>query len=149
MLALLFDMNSLWEEYILIRLKQVADDKGFKVYGQNSTGFWKNISIRPDIVLEKGEGDTKETFIIDTKWKNIDNSAPSTNDLRQMYVYNDYWNSTKAMLLYPSNLPSVQDVEFTPFKNQKHACSLGKISVFKDAVLNDTIGDEVLGWFLQ
>ena len=149
MLALLFDMNSLWEEYILIRLKQVADDKGFKVYGQNSKGFWKNISIRPDIVLEKGEGDTKETFIIDTKWKNIDNSAPSTNDLRQMYVYNDYWKSNKAMLLYPSNLPSVQDVEFTPFKNQKHACSLGKISVFKDAVLNDTIGDEVLGWFLQ
>jgi 5-methylcytosine-specific restriction enzyme subunit McrC len=147
MLALLFDMNSLWEEYILIRLKQVADDKGFKVYGQNSTGFWKNISIRPDIVLEKGEGDTKETFIIDTKWKNIDNSAPSTNDLRQMYVYNDFWSSTKAMLLYPSNLPSVQDVEFTPFKNQKHACSLGKISVFNDEILNDTIGDEVLGWF--
>ena len=148
MLALLFDMNSLWEEYILIRLKQIADYKGFKVYGQNSTGFWKNISIRPDIVLEKGEGDTKETFIIDTKWKNIDNSAPSTNDLRQMYVYNDYWSSTKAMLLYPSNLPSVQDVEFTPFKNQKHACSLGKISVFNDEILNDTIGDEVLGWFV-
>jgi 5-methylcytosine-specific restriction enzyme subunit McrC len=44
MLALLFDMNSLWEEYILIRLKQAANDKGFKVYGQNSKGFWKNIS---------------------------------------------------------------------------------------------------------
>jgi hypothetical protein len=24
----------------------------------------------------------------------------------------------------------------------------GKISVFKDEVLNDTIGDEVLGWFV-
>jgi 5-methylcytosine-specific restriction enzyme subunit McrC len=147
MLALLFDMNSLWEEYILIRLKQVADDNEFKVYGQNSKGFWKNISIRPDIVLEKETEDKKEIFIIDTKWKNIDNSAPSTNDLRQMYVYNDYWKSIKAMLLYPSNLPSVHNVEFTPFKNEKHACSIGKISVLKDEVLNDKIGDEILSWF--
>jgi hypothetical protein len=30
---------------------------------------------------------------------------------------------------------------------KNHACSLGKISVFKDKALNDTIGDEVLGWF--
>ena len=41
----------------------------------------------------------------------------------------------------------VYNIEFTSFKNEKHACSLGKISVFKDEVLNDTIGDEVLGWF--
>jgi hypothetical protein len=47
----------------------------------------------------------------------------------------------------------VREIQFnefntlTFFKNQKHACSLGKISVFKDEVLNDTIGDEVLGWF--
>ncbi len=147
MLALLFDMNSLWEEYILIRLKQIADEKGYKIYGQNSKGFWKNISIRPDIVLEKEVGNRKETFIIDTKWKNIDNSEPSTHDLRQMYVYNEYWDSKKAMLLYPSNLQSVYSIEFTPFTNDKHTCSLGKISVFKDDALNSTIGEIVLNWF--
>ncbi len=147
MLALLFDMNNLWEEYILIRLKQIAEEKGFKVYGQNSKGFWKNISIRPDIVLEKKTDDNLETFIIDTKWKNIDNSEPSTHDLRQMYVYNEYWNSNKAMLLYPSNLQSVHNTEFTPFTNNKHACSLGKISVFKNDILNTKIGEEVLEWF--
>jgi 5-methylcytosine-specific restriction enzyme subunit McrC len=147
MLALLFDMNNLWEEYILIRLKQIAEEKGFKVYGQNSKGFWKNISIRPDIVLEKKTDDNLETFIIDTKWKNIDNSEPSTHDLRQMYVYNEYWNSNKAMLLYPSNLQSVNNTEFTPFTNNKHACSLGKISVFKNDILNTKIGEEVLEWF--
>ncbi len=87
MLALLFDMNSLWEEYILIKLKQAVPD-GVSVYGQDSKRFWKNISIRPDIVIEN---DKKETFIVDTKWKNIDYSKPSTQDLRQMYVYNDYW----------------------------------------------------------
>jgi hypothetical protein len=41
----------------------------------------------------------------------------------------------------------VYNIEFTQFSNNKHACFLMKISVFKDEVLNDTIGDEVLGWF--
>ncbi len=152
MLALLFDMNSLWEEYILIRLKQVADEYGFKVYGQESKGFWNNISIRPDIVLEKGEGDNKQTFIIDTKWKNIDYSEPSTNDLRQMYVYNEYWNSNKAMLLYPSNNTTYSNNNFIPFnkitEKDHHECGLGKISIFNaDEKLNEMIGITILEWF--
>lgn len=97
MLVLLFDMNSLWEEYILARLKQT--DAEISVYGQQSTTFWSGITVRPDIVIKKGN----ETFIIDTKWKKIKGGKPSTDDLRQMYVYNDYWKSDKAMLLYPSN----------------------------------------------
>ncbi len=152
MLALLFDMNVLWEEYILIRLKQVADEKGFTVEGQNSKGFWKNISIRPDIVIEK---ETK-TFIIDTKWKNIDYSEPSTSDLRQMYVYNEYWNSKKAMLLYPTNSKSnvINEDDFiafheTPNIKDHHKCSLGKISIFDGENLDGNIGVKILDWFLK
>lgn len=156
MLALLFDMNLLWEEYILVRLKQVADEKGFAVYGQNSKTFWKTISIRPDIVLEKGTGENKQTFIIDTKWKNIDYSEPSTHDLRQMYVYNEYWGSKKAMLLYPSN---DNDSSFTSFnaiektennsiiKIKKHECGIGKISIFDNMNLDESIGTRILNWF--
>lgn len=145
MLALLFDMNVLWEEYILIRLKQAAEEKGFTVEGQNSKRFWKNISIRPDIVIEK----ENKTFIIDTKWKNIDYSEPSTHDLRQMYVYNEYWDSKKAMLLYPSNKMNLEEQDFTAFSNDKHACSLGKISIFdSENRLNEKIGNTVLDWFL-
>ena len=154
MLALLFDMNVLWEEYILIRLKQVADEKGFKVYGQNSKGFWKNISIRPDIVIEKGEGDIKQTYIIDTKWKNIDYSEPSTHDLRQMYVYNEYWDSKKAMLLYPTNniFTEINENDFisfhnTPNRKEHHQCSLGKISIFHGDKLDEEIGNKIVNWF--
>jgi 5-methylcytosine-specific restriction enzyme subunit McrC len=146
MLALLFDMNNLWEEYILARLKQ--SDREITVYGQQSNHFWNGISIRPDIVLDNGS----EKFIIDTKWKNISYSKPSTHDLRQMYVYNDYWVSTKAMLLYPSN-----KTEFTSFvafeqnssKKDQHECGLGKISIFKPGAtdLNDKIGNEIIDWF--
>lgn len=149
MLALLFDMNSLWEEYILLRLKQAVDND-VTIYGQNSTGFWNGISIRPDIVIEKGKGVSKETYIIDTKWKNIDYSMPSTHDLRQMYVYNKYWNCKKAMLLYPSNDAKEFDSKsFIDFNNEEHGCALGKVSIFKDnmGTLDDKIGEKILSWF--
>jgi 5-methylcytosine-specific restriction enzyme subunit McrC len=148
MLALLFDMNSLWEEYILARLKQ--SEKEVTIYGQQSTTFWNNISIRPDIVIESGS--TK--FIIDTKWKNINGGKPSTDDLRQMYVYNDYWKSDKAMLLYPSNetfFGGFVAFEKNSSKDNQHKCSLGKISIFKrnKTTLNDKIGEDIINWFTE
>ncbi|MFK7101709.1 restriction endonuclease [Flavobacterium oreochromis] len=151
MLALLFDMNVLWEQYILARLQNAREKFGFTIKGQNSKRFWENILIRPDIVLSKG---VSENFIIDTKWKNIDQSKPSTQDLRQMYVYNEYWNSKKAMLLYPTNGDSskIDEHSFTPFnftesKLENHRCCLAKINIFEENKLNEKIGDTILEWF--
>jgi 5-methylcytosine-specific restriction enzyme subunit McrC len=154
MLALLFDMNSLWEEYILVRLKQIQDKKDFQVRGQESKVFWNGITVRPDIVIEKGIGEVKQTFVIDTKWKNISYSQPSTDDLRQMYVYNEYWQSDKAMLLYPSNISTFEEKDFKNFnafegKTEHHACGLGKISIFDsdNISLDKEIGNTILEWF--
>jgi len=151
MLALLFDMNSLWEEYVLIRLKQVQDEYGVTISGQQSKGFWNGITIRPDILIQKGT--TK--YVIDTKWKNINGSKPSTDDLRQMYVYNDYWQSEKAMLLYPANATFFEAKDFKSFNvldgnDTHHACGLGKIAVFGAGSnkLDDGIGRTILGWFV-
>lgn len=141
MLALLFDMNSLWEEYILVKLKHLQS-KTLRVYGQNSQTFWNGISIRPDIVIVNTE--SKETIVIDTKWKKIDYSKPSTNDLRQMYVYNDYWNAKKAMLLYPSNNTNWGNfIAFNAIedRNNQHKCTLSKISIF--AADNKTLDDKI------
>jgi 5-methylcytosine-specific restriction enzyme subunit McrC len=151
MLALLFDMNSLWEEYVLVSLKKAAknNDLNVAVYGQKSQPFWNGITIRPDIVIEKED----ETFIIDTKWKNINGSKPSTDDLRQMYVYNDYWKSTKAMLLYPSNTTTFTKEDFIPFnkitETAHHECGIGKISIFDSDKknLDKEIGNTILKWF--
>lgn len=151
MLALLFDMNSLWEEYVLVRLKQVAQDKYIQVYGQNSTGFWDGITIRPDIVLEKRiKGEKSKVLVIDTKWKNIDQARPSTHDLRQMYVYNDYWKSTKALLLYPSQETMISINDFIPYDNKEHSCSLGKISIFNQAgELDKLLGEKIMNLFYE
>ncbi|WP_445457697.1 McrC family protein [Flavobacterium sp. HNIBRBA15423] len=141
MLALLFDMNSLWEEYILVRLKQVNND--LSILGQTKKEFWNGVYIKPDIVIKK----SNETFIIDTKWKNIGNSNPSTQDLRQMFVYNDYWNSKKAMLLYPSTSNSFDG--FKEFTGREQECGLGRISIFKNGTdsLDENIGEIILNWF--
>ncbi|MCD9855791.1 McrC family protein [Epilithonimonas sp. JDS] len=131
MLALLFDMNSLWEEYILARLKQAYQNTEITVYGQDSKNFWNGITIRPDIVVKKND---EVVLIIDTKWKNIDQSLPSTHDLRQMYIYNEYWKSTKSLLLYPSNDISLKDFKcFEKIEEEEHhQCALGKISIFNE-----------------
>ncbi|MDX1472319.1 MAG: restriction endonuclease, partial [Flavobacteriaceae bacterium] len=143
MLALLFDMNSLWEEYVLARLKNEAKNHpNLDVYGQKSKKFWQGITIRPDIVVKLNE----DIFIIDTKWKNIRNSKPSTQDLRQMYVYNDYWKSFKAVLLYPTDENSKTPI-FSPYHDKDHECGIGKVNVLQGEKLNPKIGEEIINWF--
>lgn len=147
MLALLFDMNSLWEEYVLVKLKQACLGKEIEVYGQSSKSFWNGITIRPDIVLKKND---EVSLIIDTKWKNIDQSQPSTHDLRQMYVYNEYWCSKRSLLLYPTNDVDNNTFTFDSFtlldnRNLHHACGLGKISVLDSkGKLDSELGNKIL-----
>ncbi|MCF4101038.1 McrC family protein [Gillisia sp. M10.2A] len=145
MLGLLFDMNSLWEEYVLIKLKLEANSRDdVNVFGQRTKGFWQGITIRPDVVIEM----RNQTYIIDTKWKNIKYSKPSTQDLRQMYVYNDYWDSYKAVLLYPSEKECLKP-SFYPFDKKEHECGIGKINVLKGDKLNQEIGKTILDWFIK
>ncbi|CAN0036741.1 unnamed protein product, partial [Chrysoparadoxa australica] len=64
MIALLFDMNVLWEQYVLKQLKSVSEKFDMQVNGQWSKFFWSHRQIRPDIVLEMDQ----ETIVVDTKW---------------------------------------------------------------------------------
>jgi len=142
MLALLFDMNSLWEEYILVKLKQ-SENHDVVIKGQNSKHFWNGVNIRPDIVIKKNEG----TYVVDTKWKNIGSGKPSANDLRQMYVYNEYWNSNKALLLYPST--KTVHPKFVPFEgDEKHQCAIGRLNIIEEDNLIEDCGAEILNWFI-
>lgn len=132
MLALLFDMNKLWEEYVY-RMLQKGKPDNYSVEFQHSKKFWETKTIRPDIVVTKRDGENEETFVIDTKWKIIDYRNPSDDDLKQMYAYNIYWNSGKSMLLYPK----VQDYpeKFGTFHKGREAgnsCKLGFINVLDE-----------------
>mgnify|MGYP003629680396 CR=1 FL=1 len=145
MIALLFDMNNLWEEYILVQLKKAFRDDEVQVLGQRSKTLWNNFTIRPDIVIKRGE---ETLMIIDTKWKIIDHNKPSTNDLRQMYVYNEYWKALIALLVYPGTDKAKVDSEPIAFdkipgKDHNHKCGLAWINVLVGDKLNSKLGHDL------
>lgn len=103
-LALMFDMNKLWEKFVYISLKKNL--KGYKVNEQVSKLFWncksRQKTIKPDIVINK---DKNNCMVLDTKWKILDNNAESISDedLKQAFVYSVYFNAQKVALVYPGN----------------------------------------------
>ena len=148
-IAILFDMNELWERYIYRLLSKDQDKGNYTVSSQQSMSFWENKRIRPDIVYQKEIDGKKEKFVIDTKWKLIDSNKPGDNDLKQMYVYNMYWDSIKSILLYPKS--SQQETSFGRFHKGREAednlCKLGFIKVWdsnKDGfVLRESIYSDI------
>jgi 5-methylcytosine-specific restriction enzyme subunit McrC len=143
MLALLFDMNSLWEEYILVQLKKACIHKPYEILGQQSKSFWGGMTIRPDILIK--QGDTTK-IVIDTKWKRMDGNKPSTNDLRQMYVYNDHWASNCSILLYPG--VKQEKIYHKQFSFPDHTCGILKMNVLdNDGVLDKRIGEKIITAF--
>lgn len=152
MIALLFDMNQLWEEYVYVKLRKEIQSENsayssFTIQAQHSKYFWENNSLQPDIVLSNGH----EKYIIDTKWKIPGNSA-SVEDLRQMYAYARFWNAEKVMLLYPGNK---EHSGFKAYKNSdidgiEHSCKMGFVSVTDETKeLDDSIGENILGMFFN
>jgi 5-methylcytosine-specific restriction enzyme subunit McrC len=145
MIALLFDMNKLWEEYVY-RVLAKYQTKLLKVSFQNTDKFWNNKRIKPDIVLKKTDNEGKEEFfVIDTKWKIIDPKKPSDDDLKQMYAYNMYWEASKSMLLYPSSKPKPTSYgSFHKGRDGENKCKLGFAKVMKGSELNPAVGLEIL-----
>lgn len=145
MLALLFDMNKLWEEYVF-RMLQRNKPADIDVFFQNSQLFWENKTIRPDIIVNKKQGEKSETYVIDTKWKIIDYRSPSDDDLKQMYAYNLYWNACKSMLLYPmvEKFPEEYGT-YHKGKEGGNKCKIGFINILDDkGKLDFSIGEEIL-----
>ena len=131
-IAILFDMNELWEKYIYTMLRKDQDVGNYSVSSQQSLKFWETKRIRPDIVYEKEIDGEKQKFVIDTKWKLIDSNKPGDNDLKQMYAYNMYWDSVKSILLYPKS--NQEKTNFGKFHQGRdkidNLCKLGFIKVW-------------------
>ncbi|MCG2462291.1 McrC family protein [Flavobacteriaceae bacterium F89] len=101
-LALMFDMNLLWEQFVYASLR-IHKSKTTTISAQTTKNFWKPITgyrskLKPDIVLNIG---TKDCVVLDTKWKNLNGYNPSSEDLRQMFAYMKFYGANKVALVYP------------------------------------------------
>ena len=157
-LSLLFDMNELWEEYIYRQLS-LASGELWEVGYQQQRRFWTSSVlevtkvIKPDIVMK--HRDTGKRVIVDTKWKMPDDNVPADADLKQMFVYNEYWKSDYAVLLYPS---VAFDKGFRYLKGsfigtnarpERHLCFIARASVLDKTgrLLNNNIGHNIIKQF--
>lgn len=144
MLALMFDMNDLWEKYVLAKLQLQASDQ-WLVKGQDSKRFWEYKTIRPDIVLQHIE--SGQNIIIDTKWKNYTYDRIGMDDLRQIYIYNEFWNAKLGMLLYPSPQESKIVIKGNYARNAYQG-QIGLVTVLdENGKLDKNLGKKVFSLF--
>lgn len=132
MIALMFDMNMLWEEYLYRVLRKELKSQ-WDVHGQKKKRFWEKKVIKPDIVLRHRESGV--VYVIDAKWKLPERNKPSDNDLKQMFAYNHYWKCTHSLLLYPSDSTEsgmkggYSEKIFINEKKKDHYCSMGYLDL--------------------
>ncbi|PKV75288.1 McrC family protein [Pontibacter ramchanderi] len=142
-LALMFDMNMLWERFVYVSLR-----KGFRkanlsytLHDQVHKYFWKpthgsRSKIKPDIVINK---DKTDCVVLDTKWKNLNGYNPSPDDLRQLYVYHQYYHAKKVALVYPGGEKGL--------KNGKYLCSSTGIETDKEcSIITLPVQDSIDAW---
>jgi len=134
-LALMFDMNLLWEKFVYVSLRK-HKLPNITITAPTSKSFWQpkngyRSKIRPDIVVNI---DKHDCVVLDTKWKNLNGYNPSPDDLRQMYIYLEYYNANRVALIYPgkeSKRPGTY-LDRTTAKETDKECSVITLLVDKD-----------------
>ena len=143
LLAILFDMNLLFEEYVYKQLKRLESDE-LTVKRQQQKPFWQRRKIQPDILLTY-QG---ENFVLDTKWKVLKTVSPSMEDLKQMYVYNQYFEARHSVLLYPK-VYDLNDLKPTPYvqngeEQNPFYCQIQFLEILSNQKLNKSLGLSIL-----
>lgn len=99
-IALLFDMNALFEAYIDAQLRCIP---GVRVKSQAQKVFWSAPGggrvARPDILV--WTPGAEQPVVLDTKWKVLRDGRPSDDDLRQLFAYLHLWKAQRGILVYP------------------------------------------------
>jgi len=118
--SLLFEMNTLFEEYVARMLKRALADSDLRVVSQGGRLYCLEtddrrglFQTRPDILIKRGDAVVQ---VIDTKWKciaaRIDDpkQGVSQADVYQMMAYGRLYDCDQLTLLYPHH-PSLSQEE--------------------------------------
>ena len=146
-IALLFDMNRLFETYVAIMIRKIAYSLGYVVTEQgpnrglvaDSDGH-ELMSTRPDIHVDLHG----RTIIFDTKWKQLVLGPAfgiTAADLYQMHAYQHVYGASDTVLIFPkAHVLGGADsqVQWTFIESSKSLkvmwIDLEDASAFKDAV---------------
>lgn len=152
-LALMFDMNLLWESFIYHSLRKqfLINSAPYSVKAQHSTDFWATGScrryLRPDIYLENNDNGCR--YVLDTKWKDVAGAGPSPSDLQQLFAYSQFFRSARNALVYPGHNNSVQSGSYALRTDwaDSVSCSLIQLGVGSNIKKwQETIFQAVIDW---
>lgn len=108
--SLLFEMNTLFENYVARLLRRALAGSGLQVVAQGGHRdclFEEKVGrfrTKPDLIIRRSE---RVVMVIDTKWKRmipqIDDpkQGVSQGDVYQLMAYSQIYNCPNVMLLYP------------------------------------------------
>lgn len=109
--SLLFEMNTLFEEYVARMLRRALADTDLRVVNQGGRLYCLEtderrglFQTRPDILIKRGDAVVQ---VIDTKWKRIaariddPKQGVSQADIYQMMAYGRLYRCGRLTLLYP------------------------------------------------
>lgn len=158
-LAILFDMNRLFERFILVQLQRAQRQAGgdeIQVACQASERFWATKTIRPDVVIDYHCQSGTERLILDTKWKIPSGDQPSNEDLKQMYTYNLHFGAHGSLLVYP-RADTAQSETHNAFarsaslpSGHRHTCGTHFVELFDaQQKLRSDIGTHLLNHILS
>jgi 5-methylcytosine-specific restriction enzyme subunit McrC len=151
-LAIMFDMNYLWESFIYWSMRRSAKkNPGVSISAQRTKVFWKksqgwSMRLKPDLEISFTDG---SRFILDTKWKYQSKVTP--DDLRQLYAYLHYFESHQGYLLYPDKESDHVRIESGDFwaidadKPDARSCGL----MFADLIVGSQLNREIGGHILE
>jgi 5-methylcytosine-specific restriction enzyme subunit McrC len=102
LIALLFNMNRLWEQYLLRTLQRLYTPHGWEIRKPGYKLFWSaddgsTSEMQPDILITVPD---KGNIVLDAKWKRPQ-GRPAEADLRQLYAYAHHYDAKNTILLYP------------------------------------------------
>ena len=113
-ISILFPMEKLFESFIYLKLKEHL--QGGTIDAQVTEKYIfeepKRFNLRPDIRIFLNN----KSFILDTKWKKLNNSLAGNfgvdgNDMSKMYTYGHKYETSENFLLYPKDKLSPKDTD--------------------------------------
>ncbi len=154
-LAILFDMNSLFERFVYAQLKRAEKKVPARIIftAQAARPFWfaegMKKTIRPDILATIGQGLDCEKVVLDTKWKIPSDGKPSDSDLKQMHAYNIQFGAKRSFLIYPK-IGIASDVYGSYIQGNllppsyAHNCGMAFVDLFDGNKLRKNFGVEII-----